>query len=69
MKLKPGLKMEFQPRWLQVTNKALRYYKNRWTKNSALLKPLGAIPIDAISKIKILGSDVAEIRTACYKKE
>jgi hypothetical protein len=51
MKLKPGLKFEFQSRWIQVTNRALRYYKNRWTKNSALLKPLGAIPIDSIHHI------------------
>lgn len=69
MKLKPGLKMEFQPRWIQVTNRALRYYKNRWTKNSALLKPLGAIPVDAIARVQPLGSDVLEIHTSCTKKE
>ena len=51
LKLKPGFKMEFQSRWIQVTGRALRYYKNRWTKNSALLKPLCAIPVEAISRI------------------
>ena len=69
MKLKPGIKMEFQSRWIQVTGNALRYYKNRWTKNSALLKPLGAIPIEAISRVQILGSDVTHIATACVKSE
>lgn len=47
----------------------MRYYKNRWTKNSALLKPLGAIPIDAIARIQVLGTDVTHIHTACIKKE
>ena len=69
MKLKPGLKMEMQPRWVQVSSHGLRYYKNRWTKNSALLKPLGAIPIEAIARIQILGSDVTSIHTSCSKKE
>jgi hypothetical protein len=69
MKLKPGVKTEFQPRWIQITNRSLRYYKNRWTKNSALLKPLGAIPLEAIQRIQILGSDVVELHTACIRKE
>ena len=48
LKLKPGVKFEFQGRWIQVTAKALRYYKSRWTQNNVLLKPLGAVPIHAI---------------------
>lgn len=59
--------MEFQSRWLQVTGRALRYYKNRWTKNSALLKPLCAIPIDAIARIQILGAEVTSMRLQCVK--
>lgn len=69
MKLKPGMKLEFTSRWVQVTQRALRYYKNRWTKNSGLLKPLGAIPLEAIQRIQILGSETHEIYTACIKTE
>jgi hypothetical protein len=69
MKLKPGLKIEWQTRWVQVSNLGIRYYKNRWTKNSALLKPLCAVPIEAIARIRMLGSDVTSIHTSCTKKE
>lgn len=39
-----------------MTAKGLRYYKSRWTKNSALFKPLAAIPTQAISRIEVLDS-------------
>ena len=61
--------MEFQTRWVQVSGRALRYYKNRWTKNSALLKPLGAVPIEAISRVQILGAETTSVRLSCIKQE
>eukprot|EP00347_Sterkiella_histriomuscorum_P015858 403355417 len=68
LKLKPGVKYEFIPRWIQITGKALRYYKNRWTQNNSLQKPLSAIPIRAIHSIKILETDITRIHTSCEKK-
>ena len=68
-KLKPGLRTEFQPRWIQVSKHGLRYYKNRWTKNSALLKPLGAVPIDAIARLSILGAETISVPLAPIKQE
>ncbi|CDW78900.1 UNKNOWN [Stylonychia lemnae] len=68
LKLKPGVKFEFQPRWIQITGKALRYYKNRWTKNNSLQKPLGAVPIKALHSIKVLEKDITKIHASCEKK-
>ena len=68
LKLKPGVKFDFQPRWIQVTGRSLRYYKSRWTQNNGLVKPLGAIPVEAIERIKILETDVTRIHASCQKK-
>lgn len=53
-KLKPGIKFEYCSRWVQITNQAIRYYKSRWTQNSNLQMPLGAVPLKAIKYIHIL---------------
>ncbi len=52
-----------------MTKHGLRYYKNRWTKNSGLLKPLGGIPIDAISRLAILGAETISVPLAPIKQE
>jgi hypothetical protein len=51
--LKPGIKFENQSRWIQVTSNVIRYYKNRWTSNSTLVKPLNAVPLNAIDRLEV----------------
>lgn len=51
MKYKAGYNPTFINRWVQVTEKAFKYYKNRCNAITCCHKPLIAIPITAIKKV------------------
>jgi hypothetical protein len=42
----------FIPRWVQVTEKALKYFKGRCNAITCCNKPLLAIPLAAIKKVE-----------------
>ena len=42
----------FMPRWIQVTQTALRYFKGRCNALSCCNRPLMAIPIEAIESVR-----------------
>ena len=44
LKYKPGLKISYIERWGQITKNEFRYFKNNWTANCWLSRPLQHIP-------------------------
>ena len=60
MRFKPGIQSDFVSRWLQMTNKSIRYYENDLNSSSVQTSqnyakgPLVCIPIDAIESVKLL---------------
>jgi len=51
-KYKACINPGFMPRWIQVTDSALRYFKGRCNALSCCNRPLMAIPIAAIIEVK-----------------
>jgi hypothetical protein len=45
MKYKPGIGVDFVPRWCQLTAKAIRCYKNEMAFLSFPYKPLLVVPV------------------------
>lgn len=58
MKYKAGYTPTFINRWVQVTEKAIKYYKNRCCAITCSAKPLMAIPIKAIKKVERVHFDL-----------
>lgn len=58
VKFKAGYNPAFLNRWLQVTEKAFKYYKNRCNAVTCCNKPLQAIPIAAIKKVEKVSFDL-----------
>jgi hypothetical protein len=52
MKYKAGYNPTFINRWVQVTEKGFKFYKNRCNAITCSNKPLMAIPITAIKKVE-----------------
>lgn len=52
MKFKPGLSQNYISRWMQITKKAFRYYRNYYHSASGFAKPLVAIPFSSIQDVK-----------------
>lgn len=52
MKFKPGLTVNYMSRWIQMTKKVFRYYRNFYHSASSFTKPLVAIPWEAIKEVK-----------------
>jgi hypothetical protein len=52
MKYKAGYNPTFINRWVQVTEKSLKYYKARCNAITCQAKPLMAIPITAIKSVE-----------------
>ena len=50
-KFKPGMETNFITRWLQLSTRSFRYYKNHYHSVCFLTKPISAIPLNAIEKI------------------
>ena len=56
MRFKPGLSFNYMSRWVQVTKKVFRYYRNFYHSSSQFSKPLIALPfssIQAVRKVKL----------------
>ncbi len=51
-KYKPGFKPTFIDRWVQVTEKAFRYFVSKPGSNAPSLKPLLAVPLKAIRTVE-----------------
>ena len=51
MKYKAGYNPTYINRWVQVTEKGLKYYKNRCNAITCCNKPLMAVPVAAIKKV------------------
>lgn len=52
VKYKAALNSTFIPRWVQVSEKAFRYFKGRCNAITCCNKPLMAIPVAAIKKVE-----------------
>lgn len=52
MKYKPGLKISYIDRWGQLTKREFRYFKNNWTANCWLSRPLIVIPFRNIAAVR-----------------
>jgi hypothetical protein len=57
-KYKAGLNPAFFNRWVQVTDKALKYFKGRCNAITCCNKPLMAIPIKAIKRVERVNFDL-----------
>lgn len=58
MKFKPGYTGTFVSRYIQVTETAIRIYRNRAFALSASHKPLLAIPVEAFLKVERVSFDL-----------
>jgi tRNA A37 N6-isopentenylltransferase MiaA len=51
MKFKPGIERNFISRWIQLSTRSFRYYKNHYHSICYLTRPISAIPLNAIDKV------------------
>ena len=51
-KFKPGMEKNFITRWLQLSTRSFRYYKNHYHSVCYLTRPISAIPLNAILKVQ-----------------
>jgi len=51
-KFKPGIEKNFIPRWLQLSSRSFRYYKNHYQSVCYLNRPISALPLNAIERVK-----------------
>ena len=52
VKFKPGIEKNFIDRWLQISSRSFRYYKNQYHSVCYLTRPIAAIPLNAIDEVK-----------------
>jgi hypothetical protein len=45
LKFKPGIEKNFIDRWIQLSTRSLRYYKNHYHSICYLTRPITAIPL------------------------
>lgn len=57
-KYKPGFKAQFIDRWVQVTQKAFRYFVSKPSRDNPIIKPLLAIPILGIKSVSLVHYDL-----------
>jgi hypothetical protein len=58
MKYKAGYAPTFVNRWVQVTEKAFKFYKDRCNAITCSHKPLMAIPITSVKKVERVSFDL-----------
>ena len=51
-RFKPGMEFNFIPRWLQLSTRSLRYYKNQIHAVTFLTRPIVSIPLQAIHSVR-----------------
>ena len=52
VKFKPGMESNFIHRWLQLSTRSFRYYKNHYHSICYLTRPISAIPLIAIERVE-----------------
>ena len=52
VKFKPGIEKNFISRWIQLSTRSFRYYKNHYHSICYLTRPISAIPLNAIDKVQ-----------------
>ena len=60
MKYKPGIRLQYMPRWCQVTKSHFLYFAEGVPYASYFGRPLCVIPLDRISSVKRVLVDVPE---------
>lgn len=50
-KFKPGFEKNFIARWIQLSTRSFRYYKNHYHSICYLTRPISAIPLYAIAEV------------------
>ena len=51
LRFKPGFEKNFIHRWLQLSSRSLRYYKNHYHSICYLTRPIAALPLYAIEEV------------------
>jgi hypothetical protein len=64
MKFKPGIEKNFISRWIQLSTRSLRYYKNHYHSICYLTRPISAVPLYAIDQVNIFN-----IENELYKRK
>src|SRR3569833_550288 len=52
LKFKPGIEKNFISRWIQLSTRSFRYYKNHYHSICYLTRPISAIPLYAIEHVR-----------------
>lgn len=52
LKFKPGIEKNFINRWIQLSTRSFRYYKNHYHSICYLTRPISAIPLYAIEHVR-----------------
>ena len=62
LKFKPGIEKNFISRWIQLSTKSFRYYKNHYHSICYLTRPISAIPLYAIEEVNNYTIDNSEYK-------
>ena len=60
LQYKPGVKVNFLPRWGEITSTDFRYYKTQWSAHVSPTRPLLAIPLSLISSVALVTPSPAD---------
>ncbi len=52
LKFKPGIEKNFISRWIQLSIRSFRYYKNHYHSICYLTRPISAIPLQAVGEVR-----------------
>jgi len=52
LKLSPGVREQYYPKWVQLTKKEFKYFKDRLAATEWLSRPLDVIPLSKIAKVE-----------------
>ena len=52
LKFSPGVKLNYQSKWAQITKREFRYYKDRLSATEWLARPLVSLPLHFIDKVE-----------------
>ena len=51
LKFKPGIEKNFISRWIQLSTRSFRYYKNHYHSICYLTRPISSLPLYAIERV------------------
>eukprot|EP00826_Nyctotherus_ovalis_P023512 TRINITY_DN1805_c0_g1_i18.p1 TRINITY_DN1805_c0_g1~~TRINITY_DN1805_c0_g1_i18.p1 ORF type:complete len:234 (+),score=72.84 TRINITY_DN1805_c0_g1_i18:541-1242(+) len=52
LKLSPGVREQYYPKWVQLTKKEFKYFKDRLSATEWLSRPLAVIPLSKIDRVE-----------------